>query len=279
MIRTYGMSETAGGCIYDGRPLPGVRIRTFPETHPIGEDARPHDAEPADGAMARSGRVVLSGPMVAVGYLDPELSASRFDVDPTTGHRRFLTDDLGRLTPDRQQGSPTQPDPHNAPPVTGSTAREKSRSSAPAPTEHLRLQITGRADDVIITGGVKISAEEVRCVLEADPQVREAFVAGVPDSEWGQSVAAAVVLDAADDQREAVLRHPEDHDTDWKTLEFSHRRAQEGCPVLTALNSAVRDQLGPPAVPKQTTFLRSLPRMPSGKPDRQELIRILSRPR
>src|SRR5690606_4157043 len=44
---TYGMTETAGGCVYDGVPLPGVRVRTE-----------------ADG------RILLGGPMLATGYLD-----------------------------------------------------------------------------------------------------------------------------------------------------------------------------------------------------------------
>lgn len=41
---TYGSSETAGGCVYDGRPIPGARVRV------------------------REGRIHLGGPMIAAGY-------------------------------------------------------------------------------------------------------------------------------------------------------------------------------------------------------------------
>ena len=72
VVTTYGMSETAGGCVYDGTPLDGVQVRL----------------DPADG------RISLAGPMLASGYLgDPELTAASFR------DGWFHTSDLGRLTP------------------------------------------------------------------------------------------------------------------------------------------------------------------------------------
>ena len=67
VVRTYGMSETAGGCVYDGRALDGVRIR-------IDDD----------------GRIALGGPTVAVGYRNP-VSPSPFEGG------WFHTDDLGTI--------------------------------------------------------------------------------------------------------------------------------------------------------------------------------------
>jgi O-succinylbenzoic acid--CoA ligase len=68
VVTTYGMSETSGGCVYDGVPLDGVRVQV-------------------DG-----GRVRLGGPVVARGYrLRPDLTAAAFDGDV------FTTRDLGRL--------------------------------------------------------------------------------------------------------------------------------------------------------------------------------------
>ena len=64
------MSETCGGCVYDGRPLPGVRIRI-------------------DGSP--SGRVQLGGPMVASGY------RGRPDHPAFAEPGWFRTDDLGTL--------------------------------------------------------------------------------------------------------------------------------------------------------------------------------------
>jgi O-succinylbenzoic acid--CoA ligase len=67
VIRTYGMSETAGGCVYDGVPLHGVRVRI--------------DA----------GRVVLGGPTLANGYRNVPTP------DPFAEPGWFRTDDAGAL--------------------------------------------------------------------------------------------------------------------------------------------------------------------------------------
>jgi O-succinylbenzoic acid--CoA ligase len=69
VVQTYGMAETCGGCVYDGRPLDGVRVR-------IGDD----------------GEVQLAGPVLFEGYADdPERTAA-------TLHDGWLrTHDLGHL--------------------------------------------------------------------------------------------------------------------------------------------------------------------------------------
>ena len=73
VVTTYGMSETSGGCVYDGAPLPGVRVRLDEE----------------------DGRVRLGGPVLADGYVDREaLTAERFVTD-ADGSRWFVTDDRG----------------------------------------------------------------------------------------------------------------------------------------------------------------------------------------
>lgn len=56
------------------------------------------------------------------------------------------------------------------------------------------LFIEGRADDTIIRGGENIAPAEIEEVLLAHPAVAEACVVGLPDDEWGQRLAAAVVL-------------------------------------------------------------------------------------
>ncbi|MCV7094962.1 o-succinylbenzoate--CoA ligase [Mycobacterium kubicae] len=68
VVRTYGMSETAGGCVYDGVPLDGVRLR-------IGAD----------------GRIAIGGPMLAKGYRNP------VNPDPFAEPGWFHTDDIGTL--------------------------------------------------------------------------------------------------------------------------------------------------------------------------------------
>jgi O-succinylbenzoic acid--CoA ligase len=76
VTRTYGSSETSGGCVYDGRPLEGVVVRLV------------------------EGAVELSGPMLAEGYLaDPARTAAAFAIDDD-GTRWYRTGDLGRLEHD-----------------------------------------------------------------------------------------------------------------------------------------------------------------------------------
>jgi o-succinylbenzoate---CoA ligase len=65
VVRTYGMSETAGGCVYDGIPLDGVTLRID------------------------DGRIVLGGPTLAKGYRNPP------DPDPFAEAGWFRTDDIG----------------------------------------------------------------------------------------------------------------------------------------------------------------------------------------
>lgn len=76
VVRTYGMSETGGGCVYDGTPLAGV------------------DVEIEQPDASGIGRIRLTGPMVIDGYL-----TSGAAINPPRGDgRTILTSDLGRLT-------------------------------------------------------------------------------------------------------------------------------------------------------------------------------------
>jgi len=67
VVHTYGMSETAGGCVYDGVPLDGVRVRID------------------------DGRVVIGGATLAKGYRDPVVP------DPFAEPGWFFTDDAGSI--------------------------------------------------------------------------------------------------------------------------------------------------------------------------------------
>ncbi|MCW0215681.1 MAG: o-succinylbenzoate--CoA ligase [Pseudonocardia sp.] len=73
VVTTYGMSETCGGCVYDGVPLDGVQVR-----------------------VTDDGRLLLGGPTLASGYLGaPALTAEAFDGG------WFRTGDLGRFVDGR----------------------------------------------------------------------------------------------------------------------------------------------------------------------------------
>jgi malonyl-CoA/methylmalonyl-CoA synthetase len=62
-------------------------------------------------------------------------------------------------------------------------------------------KILGRkSQDIIKSGGYKISALEIEEALRQYPGVRDASVVGLPDSEWGERVAAALVTDGTVDE-------------------------------------------------------------------------------
>lgn len=58
-----------------------------------------------------------------------------------------------------------------------------------------RLRVLDRSNDPIISGGTNIYPKEIEDVLVSHPSVREVIAFGVPDREWGESVAVAVVAD------------------------------------------------------------------------------------
>lgn len=60
------------------------------------------------------------------------------------------------------------------------------------------LFVTGRVDDLIITGGENVSPVEIESLLSLHPAVEEVVVVGLPDEQWGKTVAAFIKLrDAA----------------------------------------------------------------------------------
>ncbi|UQN29744.1 AMP-binding protein [Brachybacterium kimchii] len=79
---TYGSSETAGGCVYDGVPLPGVALEL------VG-------AEDGD----EEGRLRLRSPTLAHGYVleDGSAATEDFPVVGPDGERAFVTSDLARI--------------------------------------------------------------------------------------------------------------------------------------------------------------------------------------
>jgi acyl-CoA synthetase (AMP-forming)/AMP-acid ligase II len=68
------------------------------------------------------------------------------------------------------------------------------------------LHVEGRIDDVIVRGAENMSPGEIEDVLLLHPAVDEAAVTGVPDDEWGETVAAAVVLKEGAAADEAELQ-------------------------------------------------------------------------
>jgi O-succinylbenzoic acid--CoA ligase len=122
-VTTYGMTETSGGCVYNGVPLPGVEIR-------VNET------------------IEIKGPMLARVPLKDGF---------------FVTSDLGKL-------------------------------------EAGKLIVLGRADDVINSGGKKVSLSKVENALG------ETFAAfGTENSEWGAALNIATTGNMSDEEIQLVL--------------------------------------------------------------------------
>jgi acyl-CoA synthetase (AMP-forming)/AMP-acid ligase II len=68
------------------------------------------------------------------------------------------------------------------------------------------LYLEGRLDDVIVRGAENMSPGEIEDALIAHPSVAEAAVVGIPDTEWGEKVVAAVVLTQGTHATEAELQ-------------------------------------------------------------------------
>jgi len=170
VTRTYGSSETSGGCVYDGLPIGTAQARVV------------------------DGEVQLAGPMLAEGYLhDPERTDAAFLVE--SGTRWYRTGDTGVV-------------------------------------DDGVLRVTGRMDDVIISGGVKVSLGDVERV--AKELLPDAVVVRAESPEWGE--VPVVVTTASSD--------------------------------LAVLRAFVAERLGVAAAPARLVVLESIPTLSSGKPDR-----------
>ncbi len=178
-VATYGMTETCGGCVYDGVPLPGVRVQVVPLPG-TGPDAADDD----DGA----GRVLLGGPVVARGYRGPAATGGA----PGDGL-------LGGAGPD---GAPGE----------GFAVEAGVRWFRTADRGRLEdgvLRLAGRTDDVVVSGGTNVALDAVDRVVRSVAGVRDCLVVGVPSARWG-TVVGALLVDgpgpADDDAVRAAVR-------------------------------------------------------------------------
>ena len=67
------------------------------------------------------------------------------------------------------------------------------------------VELVGRLKNLIISGGRNISPEEVAAMLNQHPSVLECAVLGCPDPDWGETVAALVVLNGKASESDMVL--------------------------------------------------------------------------
>ena len=175
VTRTYGSSETSGGCVYDGIPIGTVEARIV------------------------DGQVELAGPVLADGYLgDPATTDAAFAMHG--GVRWYRTGDAGEV-------------------VDGA------------------LRVTGRLDNVIISGGEKVSLDAIERVVHAIDGLVDAVAVGSPSEEWGE---VPVVFTS-------------------------------GHATLSEVKAAVIAALGRASAPVALVRVESVPQLPNGKPDRRAL--------
>ena len=190
LVRTYGSSETAGGCVYNGQPIGTTRVR------------------------AVDGQLQISGPVLADGYLDdPDRTAAHFVLE--AGSRWYRTGDLGEI------------------------------DSAG------HVSVTGRADNVIISGGEKVSLDAVQALVRRQPRFADALVVGADHPEWGRVPVIVLAGDilAGDAQTSAAL---------------------------AGLGDAVARDLGRAARPARLVVVAEIPLLASGKPDLRALTTLVA---
>lgn len=179
ITRTYGSSETSGGCVYDGMPIGNTAARVV------------------------DGQLELSGAVLAEGYLDDDKRTAAAFVNDG-GIRWYRTGDTGEVADGR-------------------------------------VRVLGRLDDLIISGGIKVSLADIERVVRGLPGQADAVVVRTSSERWGE---VPVVVTTA-------------------PLE------------LDELRSTVRERLGPAAAPDRIVVLDHIPMLASGKPDRVGLQKSL----
>jgi O-succinylbenzoic acid--CoA ligase len=182
VVSTYGMTETSGGCVYDGRPLNSVIVGTTPD-----------------------GAIKIKGPILATTYLnDPHAW------EQTLRDGWFITQDHGIF---------------------------KSG----------KLIVQGRIDDVIVSGGEKISLTMIETAISSHYLENEFAAFTIPDPEWGNALYLAIAGNA----------------------EIS----------VDEVSSYLAQTLGKVAKPKGFLTLAELPFTSLGKIDRIALARLAIRER
>lgn len=249
VVTTYGMSETCGGCVYDGQPLPGVSM----------------DVDQATGA------IWLSGPMLATGYLGDEERTRRCFVSRPQAQVAEGTSDAGGTASAAESAEAGAAGAGTEAGATspGSEARAGTGSGVGAgePARrwfitsdrgHIvdgRLQVLGRLDDVIISGGIKVEPGPIEALLALNPLVSECAVVGLPDLQWGQVVTAVVVPASMP----------------------GLGRVDEGA-ILAQIRVYLEQKLSGAQCPKQVLLADALPYKGIGKVDRRALAQSLARP-
>jgi malonyl-CoA/methylmalonyl-CoA synthetase len=211
ILERYGMTETIMNLTnpYEGERRPGTVGGPFP-----GQEARIVDVatrRPIEGE--EPGEIQVRGPHVFAGYWEnPEATAEAFDA-----------------VPDPRAGTPARSGPPEARSGAWFNTGDLGWRSADG-----YYTISGRARELIISGGFNVYPREVEEVLLTHPGVADVAVLGLPHPDFGEQVVAAVEVGGE-------------------------------APSAEALVELCRDQLASYKKPRQVFFVESLPRNALGK--------------
>ena len=205
LVTTYGMTETCGGCVYDGVPLPGVKV------------------------TVKESRIWLSTPTLMSGYLEAE---SDPEIQVFEGETWLATNDAGKI-------------------IFAGEGEDEAAGLVIDSTSPVRLEVLGRLDETIISGGENISLALVTRAAEKAGFSRIEFC-GLPDEEWGQLLCAVFADSSLADS------HPNP-----ENLDPLHLGPQ--------LRAALRGSLPASHLPRAVALLPHFPLLPSGKLDRRAL--------
>jgi O-succinylbenzoic acid--CoA ligase len=178
IVESYGMTETCGGCVYDGQPIGDTSVE-----------------------INKDGLIKISSASLATTYLsDAQGWSSKLE------NGFFLTSDLGEIN-------------------------------------NGKLTVTGRADDVIVTGGENISLHKVEEVIQNAFAGIECAAFAVADQHWGQALHLAI--------------------------------AGKVKPEISAINESLSSQISAAAKIKGAIYLDQLPKTALDKVNRQELASLV----
>ncbi|KKA20871.1 AMP-binding enzyme [Rasamsonia emersonii CBS 393.64] len=240
LLERYGMTEVgmAISCGLDpadrvdgsvGWPLPSVEARLWDaernEVIKVGEELD-------DTGRERVGEIQLRGPTIFREYFKNEQATREAFMESDDGKGKwFRTGDVAvrRTVPGSGKGT--------------------SGEWAQGPMYFIQGRLSV---DIIKTGGEKVSALEVERELLSLPYITEAAVVGLPSEQWGQKVAAVVVLDPEKAQSAGRGEKP------WGIMD---------------MRRALKDRLAAYKIPQELKILDSIPRNAMGKVNKKALVK------
>ncbi|KAK5026948.1 hypothetical protein LTS07_007247 [Exophiala sideris] len=239
LLERYGMTEVgmalSCGLAFEDRvdgsvgwPLPSVEARLVESE--TGEVIRLGEELDKDGRL-REGEIQLRGPTIFKEYFhNPKATAEEFVDSDDGGGKWFKTGDVAV----RQ--------------VVEGAGKGLKQSWAKGPMYFIRGR---KSVDIIKTGGEKVSALEIERELLSLPEIEEAAVVGLPSEQWGQKVAAVVVLSETG-------------------LTGGRGGKQWG---VMDLRRAMKDRLANYKLPQELRVVKAIPRNAMGKVNKKTLIK------